>query len=106
VLLPEIRGTLSGIAAKGAGLEDKPAQHFVRLCFRFSRGLLACPPGFSSLPAPDRRFSLVFVGTNPWVGNLSQAFLMRVGREVETQGLDLTAHGESGYNVAFGGTSQ
>jgi hypothetical protein len=25
---------------------------------------------------------------------------------VETQGLDLTAHGESGYNVAFGGTSQ
>jgi ammonium transporter, Amt family len=31
---------------------------------------------------------------------------LRVGREVETQGLDLTAHGESGYNVAFGGTSQ
>jgi len=31
---------------------------------------------------------------------------LRVGREMETQGLDLTAHGESGYNVAFGGTSQ
>ncbi len=31
---------------------------------------------------------------------------LRVGHESETQGLDLTAHGETGYNVAFGGTSQ
>jgi Amt family ammonium transporter len=31
---------------------------------------------------------------------------LRVGQESETQGLDLTAHGETGYNVAFGGTSQ
>jgi ammonia channel protein AmtB len=31
---------------------------------------------------------------------------LRVGQESETQGLDLTAHGEAGYNVAFGGTSQ
>jgi ammonia channel protein AmtB len=31
---------------------------------------------------------------------------LRVGQESETQGLDLTTHGETGYNVAFGGTSQ
>ncbi len=31
---------------------------------------------------------------------------LRVRRESETQGLDLAAHGESGYNLAFGGTSQ
>ena len=31
---------------------------------------------------------------------------LRVGHESEIQGLDLTAHGETGYNVAFGGTSQ
>ncbi len=31
---------------------------------------------------------------------------LRVGRDAETQGLDLTSHGEAGYNVAFGGTSQ
>jgi len=31
---------------------------------------------------------------------------LRVGRDVEVQGLDLTTHGEAGYNVAFGGTSQ
>jgi Amt family ammonium transporter len=31
---------------------------------------------------------------------------LRVRQEVETQGLDLTTHGEAGYNVAFGGTSQ
>ncbi len=38
---------------------------------------------------------------------ITQAFVgLRVGQESETQGLDLTAHGETGYNVAFGGTSQ
>jgi Amt family ammonium transporter len=31
---------------------------------------------------------------------------LRVAQEFETQGLDLTTHGETGYNVAFGGTSQ
>jgi Amt family ammonium transporter len=31
---------------------------------------------------------------------------IRVVQEVETQGLDLSTHGESGYNVAFGGTTQ
>jgi Amt family ammonium transporter len=31
---------------------------------------------------------------------------LRVARDAETQGLDLTSHGEAGYNVAFGGTSQ
>ena len=31
---------------------------------------------------------------------------LRVGPDAETQGLDLTSHGESGYNVAFGGSSQ
>jgi Amt family ammonium transporter len=30
----------------------------------------------------------------------------RVRQEVETQGLDLTTHGEAGYNLAFGGSSQ
>jgi Amt family ammonium transporter len=38
---------------------------------------------------------------------LTQALVgLRVGRDAETQGLDLTGHGEAGYNVAFGGTSQ
>jgi Amt family ammonium transporter len=38
---------------------------------------------------------------------LTQALVgLRVGRDAETQGLDLTSHGEAGYNVAFGGTSQ
>ena len=38
---------------------------------------------------------------------ITQALVgLRVGQDVETQGLDLTAHGEAGYNVAFGGTSQ
>ncbi|HXJ01451.1 MAG TPA: ammonium transporter [Micropepsaceae bacterium] len=37
---------------------------------------------------------------------LTQALVgLRVGRDVEIQGLDLTTHGEAGYNVAFGGTS-
>jgi Amt family ammonium transporter len=31
---------------------------------------------------------------------------LRVVHENETQGLDLTTHGETGYNVAFGGTTQ
>lgn len=31
---------------------------------------------------------------------------LRVRQDVETQGLDLTTHGETGYNLAFGGTSQ
>ena len=43
----------------------------------------------------------LFVGVN--VGTLVG---LRVGRDAETQGLDLTGHGEAGYNVAFGGTSQ
>ncbi|HEY4265701.1 MAG TPA: ammonium transporter [Micropepsaceae bacterium] len=38
---------------------------------------------------------------------ITQALVgLRVGRDAETQGLDLTSHGETGYNVAFGGTSQ
>jgi Amt family ammonium transporter len=38
---------------------------------------------------------------------ITQALVgLRVDQETETQGLDLTAHGETGYNVAFGGTSQ
>jgi ammonium transporter, Amt family len=31
---------------------------------------------------------------------------LRVVHENETQGLDLATHGETGYNVAFGGTTQ
>ena len=31
---------------------------------------------------------------------------LRVRHDVETQGLDLTTHGEAGYNLAFGGTGQ
>ena len=31
---------------------------------------------------------------------------LRVDPEIETQGLDLSTHGETGYNVAFGGTSK
>ena len=31
---------------------------------------------------------------------------LRVRQDVETQGLDLTTHGETGYNLAFGGTGQ
>ena len=31
---------------------------------------------------------------------------LRVRQDVETQGLDLTTHGEAGYNLAFGGTAQ
>jgi Amt family ammonium transporter len=31
---------------------------------------------------------------------------LRTEKDVETQGLDLTAHGESGYNIGFGGSSQ
>ena len=49
-----------------------------------------------------------------WSGGMSYVLIkitealvgLRVGRESETEGLDLTAHGEAGYNVAFGGTSQ
>jgi Amt family ammonium transporter len=49
-----------------------------------------------------------------WSGGMSYVLIkitealvgLRVGQESETQGLDLTAHGEAGYNVAFGGTSQ
>jgi len=38
---------------------------------------------------------------------LTQALVgLRVQRDAETQGLDLSSHGEAGYNVAFGGTSQ
>jgi Amt family ammonium transporter len=38
---------------------------------------------------------------------LTQAVVgLRVGHENETQGLDLASHGETGYNVAFGGTTQ
>ncbi|HMI97715.1 MAG TPA: ammonium transporter [Micropepsaceae bacterium] len=49
-----------------------------------------------------------------WSGGISFALIkitealvgLRVAQESETQGLDLTTHGEAGYNVAFGGTSQ
>jgi Amt family ammonium transporter len=49
-----------------------------------------------------------------WSGGISFALVkitqalvgLRVRQESETQGLDLTTHGETGYNVAFGGTSQ
>jgi Amt family ammonium transporter len=49
-----------------------------------------------------------------WSAGLSFALIkitealvgLRVGLEAEAQGLDLTTHGEAGYNVAFGGTSQ
>ena len=38
---------------------------------------------------------------------ITQALVgLRVRQDVETQGLDLTTHGEAGYNLAFGGTSQ
>jgi Amt family ammonium transporter len=54
------------------------------------------------------------VATAAWSGvaslvliKITQALVgLRVGREAETQGLDLTSHGETGYNVAFGGTTQ
>jgi len=48
-----------------------------------------------------------------WSGGISfalikitEALWLARGQETETQGLDLTTHGETGYNVAFGGTSQ
>ena len=31
---------------------------------------------------------------------------LRVSPEAETQGLDLASHGETGYNVSFGGSIQ
>ena len=31
---------------------------------------------------------------------------LRVRQDIETQGLDLTTHGETGYNLAFGGNAQ
>ena len=31
---------------------------------------------------------------------------LRVDPDIETQGLDLSTHGETGYNVAFGGTAK
>jgi len=31
---------------------------------------------------------------------------LRVHPDIETQGLDLASHGEAGYNVAFGGSSE
>jgi Amt family ammonium transporter len=31
---------------------------------------------------------------------------LRCARDIETQGLDLTTHGENGYNLAYGGSSQ
>jgi Amt family ammonium transporter len=38
---------------------------------------------------------------------ITQALVgLRVRQDVETQGLDLTTHGETGYNLAFGGTGQ
>ncbi|MSP94152.1 MAG: ammonium transporter [Alphaproteobacteria bacterium] len=38
---------------------------------------------------------------------ITQALVgLRVVPEIETQGLDLTTHGESGYNVAMGGSTQ
>jgi len=38
---------------------------------------------------------------------ITQAIVgLRVMHDSETQGLDLTTHGETGYNVAFGGTTQ
>jgi Amt family ammonium transporter len=38
---------------------------------------------------------------------ITQALVgLRVRQDVETQGLDLTTHGEAGYNLAFGGTGQ
>jgi Amt family ammonium transporter len=30
---------------------------------------------------------------------------LRTSRDIEAQGLDLTTHGENGYNIAFGGSS-
>jgi len=37
---------------------------------------------------------------------ITQALVgLRVRQEVETQGLDLTTHGEAGYNLAFGGNA-
>jgi ammonium transporter, Amt family len=83
-------------------------------------------------------YSLAFVGTNPWIGDLSQALLAGVARGSVHPGTTIPdtvyimfqmtfaiitpalmigayverikfgavpAHGESGYNVAFGGTS-
>jgi Amt family ammonium transporter len=38
---------------------------------------------------------------------ITQALVgLRVNADAETQGLDYTSHGETGYNIAFGGTSQ
>jgi Amt family ammonium transporter len=38
---------------------------------------------------------------------ITQALVgLRTNRDIETQGLDLTTHGENGYNIAFGGSSQ
>jgi Amt family ammonium transporter len=49
-----------------------------------------------------------------WSAGISYALIkitevlvgVRVVPDVETQGLDLSTHGESGYNVAFGGSTQ
>ena len=38
---------------------------------------------------------------------ITQALVgLRTSRDIETQGLDLTTHGENGYNMGYGGTSQ
>jgi Amt family ammonium transporter len=38
---------------------------------------------------------------------ITQALVgLRTDSDVETQGLDLTVHGENGYNIGFGGSSQ
>jgi len=38
---------------------------------------------------------------------ITQALVgLRTDAEVETQGLDLSVHGENGYNIGFGGSSQ
>ena len=52
--------------------------------------------------------------TAVWSGGMTYALLkitqalvgLRTSRESESQGLDLTGHGENGYNMGFGGSSQ
>jgi Amt family ammonium transporter len=73
--------------------------------------------GYAEGVTMGSQFGVQFIGiaaTAAWSGVASFILIkitqilvgLRVGRDAETQGLDLTAHGEAGYNVAFGGTSQ
>ena len=78
-----------------------------------SMGGVGLPEGVT----PAQQFSVQATGvavTLVWSAILSYVLLkltqlvtgLRVSRDAETQGLDFTAHGETGYNIGYGGSSQ